>query len=235
MKKGIKAVLCLLISFVVFRAAPVLAAGGGEISMKAEKDSHNDRQLVVSCRLEEGDQITNGKLRIYYDKDKVSLLSSSTADALSDALCEINDCITGNKPEGEVVAAFAASKSIPSGRKMLEFKFRLNDEVSAGDKIHFEVQVEKLAGDNKEVQAENSELTYTAGGGDSQNSSGSGDDGKTGGKKDDKKDSGDTKDSGKVNTGDDTPILVYVFLGGAALLVILICIIIAIRQKRGRE
>lgn len=232
MKKGIKTILCLIAAFVMCQAVPVLAAENANISLKAEKDSQKDGQLTVSCLVDQGDQITNGKLRIYYDAEKVSLLSSSASEVLSDALCEINDCISGNKPEGELVAAFAASKNLPSGGKMLELKFQLNDGVSEGDEIRFEVRVEKLAGDGGDVQAEDSELIYKAGGGDSQDS---GDDGKTDDKTDDKKDpdkSGGKKNPDKVKTGDDTPILVYALLGGAALLVIIICIILVIRKRR---
>ena len=116
MKKGKKLILGLVSALLLCQSVPVMAAEKAEIVLKAKQDSNNEKQLEVNCYLNKGEGITNGKLRIYYDKEQVKLVSSKDGEVLGEGLCEINDCLSGNKPEGELVAAFASSQDLKKKR-----------------------------------------------------------------------------------------------------------------------
>ena len=93
------------------QAMPVWAAGGTEIALNPGK-AQEGSQVQVNCEITDAQEVTNGKIRIHYDASKLVLTADSVGGALSGALCEINDCLTGNKDEGEIVAAFASSASL---------------------------------------------------------------------------------------------------------------------------
>lgn len=75
MKVGRKLMVCLLTAFVMCQTVYAQTAAQAEISLKAKQDDKNEKQLEVNCYME-GKEITNGKLRIFYDKDQVKLVSS---------------------------------------------------------------------------------------------------------------------------------------------------------------
>lgn len=236
MRKGKKLILGLVSALLLCQSVPVMAAGKAEISLKAKQDSKNEKQLEVNCYLNKAEGITNGKLRIFYDKDQVKLVSSESGESLGEGLCEINDCLTGNKPEGELVAAFASSKEVKEKSNLLEMKFELKDGVEKDDEIKFSVKPEKLSGDSGNVSAEEAELTFVVGKSGEQTSEGTGssndkDDDKD---KDDNKTSstGSSKNTGKVKTGDETDIIKYVLIGGGTLLVIGVCAATARKKKK---
>lgn len=160
--KKIKLVAALCISsLVLLHASPVLAAEGTEIILQADRAEEGGDQIQVACQIAGGRYVTNGKLRIRYDSSKVSLTADSAGDGLAGALCEINDCLTGNKPEGEIVAAFASSSSIYDEGNLLDMTFQVSQEVKAGDTLEFSVDPEELSGDNGEISLEPCSITVT--------------------------------------------------------------------------
>lgn len=163
MKKWFKTVMGLFTALMVFQSMTVMAAEGTKVSMDVQEYSESDKTLAVSCMIENGENVTNGKIRIFYDPEKVNLQPSQAGEALSGALLEINDCLTGNKPEGEMIAVFASSQSIAAKGSLVDLKFKLQDGVKKGDEMLFRVEIDKLSGDNGEIDAEALELTYVVG------------------------------------------------------------------------
>lgn len=132
------------------QAMPVWAAGETEIVLNPGK-AQEGGQVQVACEITGGQEVTNGKIRIHYDASKLALTADSAGDALSGALCEINDCLTGNKEEGEIVAAFASSTPIAKDGSLLDMTFQLADGVKAGDTADIQVDIEELAGDSGNI------------------------------------------------------------------------------------
>lgn len=222
----------LLIAVFALQILPVRAAETAKIYMKADEYSADAGTLKVSCVIENGDNITNGKLRFYYDSDKLTLTGTEAGDALGNAMTEINDCLTGNKEEGEIVTAFASSDNISADGTMFTMQFDLKDGVKEGDEINFEIKNEKLAGDSGDVTAEVQTSVYTVGedmtGTPGGSGDGSGEDGdKNGGSSDTSDKNGstgsdktDTEGSKTIKTGDNSAVIWYGVAVVAALAVI---------------
>lgn len=147
----------------IFQSMTVMASEGTKVSMDVQEYSESDKTLAVSCMIKSGENVTNGKIRIFYDPEKAELQSSEAGDALSGALLEINDCLTGNKPEGEMIAVFASSQDISADGSLVDLKFKLQDGVKKGDEILFRTEVDKMSGDDGDIEAEALELAYIVG------------------------------------------------------------------------
>lgn len=222
MKRGIAAA-CLLSAAMIVHTIPVQAEPeGARIYLKAGEYSEKERTLDVSCMLENGKHITNGKLRIYYDKEKAKLTDSGAGEALDGAMTEINDCVSGNKEEGELVCVFASAQDIAEKGSLLDMDLQLGEGVKEGDKIGFEIKAEKIAGDSGDVEVQVEEAVYVVGEGMQEAGNGAEED------KEPDKDKSDTGNSGssgskgtssrtkgKVKTGDENRIAFYA-LGCAA-------------------
>lgn len=189
-RKKLKLAVGLLMAVLTVQIMPVQAAETATVQMNVESYSSADRTLDVSCMLENGENVTNGKLRFKYDPNQLTLTETGAGDVMANALTEINDCLTGNKAEGEIVGVFASANNITPDGSMFKMKFQLKDEVKEGDQIKFDVSVEKLAGDAGDVAVSVTEYTYTVEGGS----------GNTGGGDN----TGDGDNTGGDNTGDTT-------------------------------
>lgn len=189
-RKKLKLAVGLLMAVLTVQIMPVQAAETATVQMNVESYSSADRTLDVNCMLENGENVTNGKLRFKYDPNQLTLTETGAGDVMANALTEINDCLTGNKAEGEIVGVFASENNITPDGSMFKMKFQLKDEVKEGDQIKFDVSVEKLAGDAGDVAVSVTEYTYTVEGGS----------GNTGGGDN----TGDGDNTGGDNTGDTT-------------------------------
>ena len=107
---------------------PVWAAGETEIALNPGK-AQEGGQVQVACEITDGREVTNGKIRIHYDASKLTLTADSAGGARVRGLCEVNDCLTGNKEEGEIVAAFASSSPLTEDGSLLDMTFQLADGV----------------------------------------------------------------------------------------------------------
>ena len=240
------------------QAMPVWAAGGTEIALNPGK-AQEGSQVQVACEITNAQEVTNGKIRIHYDASKLVLTADSAGGALSGALCEVNDCLTGNKEEGEIVAAFASSTPLAEDGSLLDMTFQLADGVKAGDTADIQVDIEELAGDSGNIgnnETHTASITVEAKGenpnpggddhkpGGDDNKNPGGDDGSQGSDKNDgngnkgttpattpaKKSGNSTTTSKSAKTGADTNILFPVLGVGAAAVVIA-----AVAAKKKKE
>lgn len=205
-RKKLKLAVGLLMAVLTVQIMPVQAAEIATVQMNVESYSSADRTLDVSCMLENGENVTNGKLRFKYDPNQLTLTETGAGDVMANALTEINDCLTGNKAEGEIVGVFASANNITPDGSMFKMKFQLKDEVKEGDQIKFDVSVEKLAGDAGDVAVSVTEYTYTVEGGSGNTGGGdnTGDGDNTGGDNiGDTTGDGDNTGSGTENPGTD--------------------------------
>lgn len=235
--------LGLMALLMMLQTVPASAAGKEAVILKGKQEG--EEKIQLQCYTEMGNEITNGKLRLLYDEEKVKLVSSAEGDALEGGMCEINDCLTGNKKEGELVAAFASSGTLKEKGNILSMEFELQEGVEKDDKIDFQLKTEKLSGNNGDIEAANVKLDFVVGNTEEQVSSKAEDDDKDDKKEEDKKDesskdktpskensSSGNKKSGIVKTGDETEILKYALLGGGTLVVILGCAVTLKKKKR---
>ncbi|MCR2021200.1 LPXTG cell wall anchor domain-containing protein [Blautia pseudococcoides] len=259
MKKRTRKIAMLCMSALLFvQAMPVWAAGGTEIALNPGK-AQEGSQVQVACEITNAQEVTNGKIRIHYDASKLVLTADSAGGALSGALCEVNDCLTGNKEEGEIVAAFASSTPLAEDGSLLDMTFQLADGVKAGDTADIQVDIEELAGDSGNIgnnETHTASITVEAKGenpnpggddhkpGGDDNKNPGGDDGSQGSDKNDgngnkgttpattpaKKSGNSTTTSKSAKTGDDTNILFPVLGVGAAAVVIA-----AVAAKKKKE
>ena len=194
------------------QAMPVWAAGGTEIALNPGK-AQEGSQVQVACEITNAQEVTNGKIRIHYDASKLVLTADSAGGALSGALCEVNDCLTGNKGEGEIVAAFASSTPLAEDGSLLDMTFRLADGVKAGDTADIQVDIEELAGDSGNIGNNETHTAYITVEAKGEDPNPGGDDNKPGGDdnkpgEDDNKNpggddggQGDDKNDGNGNKG----------------------------------
>lgn len=139
----------------------VYAAENSKVTLENQGINTEKRTMQVNCAISGADQVTNGKLRIQYDGNQLHLKSNEKGGAVSNALCELNDCINGNKKEGEIVIAFASAEELPAEGNLTTMTFDLDEKVKAGDVIKVTVAVEKLAGNNGDVSAEKKDMSVT--------------------------------------------------------------------------
>lgn len=257
MKKRTGKIAMLCMSALLFvQAMPVWAAGETEIALNPGK-AQEGGQVQVACEITDGREVTNGKIRIHYDASKLTLTADSAGGALSGALCEVNDCLTGNKEEGEIVAAFASSSPLTEDGSLLDMTFQLADGVKAGDTADIQVDIEELAGDSGDIghnETHAAAITVEAKGenpgpGGDDNKNPGGDDNKTpGGDKNDgtdgdgnkgttptptpakNKKSGTTTTSKSAKTDDDTN-MVFPLLGAGAAVAVIAAVVAAKKKK----
>ena len=127
-------IICIL---VCLNRQTVLADETSNTIISIQKEQSQDGICCV-CKMENGNAITSGKLRITYDAKQLKLVKTEAGEALRGALCEINDCLTGNKAEGEIVVAFASSETISDGN-LVKLSFEKQEGVTETDKITIDV------------------------------------------------------------------------------------------------
>lgn len=183
-------VLCLA------QTCQVSAAENSIVTLKDQGIDRKQRTIQVTCVISGAESLTNGKIRILYDSSQLHLKVNEKGELVSNALCEMNDCINGNKEEGEIVIAFASAEELPAEGCLTTMTFELGENVKAGDVIAITTNVEKLAGNNGDVTAEKKDLSVTVPEKDDEKNSG--EDGKV----DDKTPS---KEDGKESGQGETP------------------------------
>ena len=210
MKARMKAALSLLSVMFMLISVPVMASEKPELYLQAEYVQDSDKEIQVECKIKNGDSVSNGKIRVLYDADKAELKSSGAGDALEGAMCEINDCLKGNKEAGELVAAFASSEKIKKEGSVLSMKFQVKD----GDKISFTLKPEKLAGESGDFTEKEVTMKFETGKKEAQISKPQGSD-----TDEDKEKLNSDKKISNVKTGDETAAGKYIALGiGAGII-----------------
>ncbi len=215
-KKYRRLAACVFTVFLGLQIMTVHAEEGAAISLSGSQTEEG--RLDVSCMIENAREVTNGKMRIYYDADMVTLVETKAGDALSGAMTEINDCLTGNKEEGEIVGVFASAQDIASDGSLFDMGFELKDGVEEGDEIQFEVKCEKLSGDNGDVDAQVSTAVFTVGGAmtDGGTEGDDKDDADNSSESDRDESAGGEKTNSTIKTGDEANVFYYILAAAGA-------------------
>ncbi len=131
-----------------------LAAGSAQIYMQMELPVEpGDVTVKASCEAVGGGKLTNGKIRIRYDAEKLKLEKSEAGAALGGFMHMINDCTQKEgvtKEEGEVVLVFASSEAKEVNGSMIGLTFSLKKDTKP-DSTSLTVAVEELKQDDKNV------------------------------------------------------------------------------------
>jgi len=159
-KKKILTVFLAVLLLCCLQVFSAEAADGASIFMKASKTIGSDI-VTVSCEIDGAGEITNGKLRIHYEADKLEFQKWETGQGLTENfMTEVNDPVQGNRQPGEVIFVFASSKAQRVQGSLVNLTFRQKDGavIQASD---FAVAVEELENGAASVQVESGENTYT--------------------------------------------------------------------------
>ncbi len=172
------------VMIVVMQSLSALAASDITVSLNAEKITSSSKTVTVTCDMAGQGSVTNGKLRIKYDPKALVLEKSSAGNGLSGAMTQINDPITGNKAEGEIVVAFASAQALKTEGTMIELQFKIADGFPKESGSEISVAVEEFGLDGKTVEANAKNCIVTmndavdpSGSSDSSSSDGSSSDG----------------------------------------------------------
>ncbi len=172
------------VMIVVMQSLSALAASDITVSLNAEKITSSSKTVTVTCDMAGQGSVTNGKLRIKYDPKALVLEKSSAGNGLSGAMTQINDPITGNKAEGEIVVAFASAQALKTEGTMIELQFKIADGFPKESGSEVTVAVEEFGLDGKTVEANAKNCIVTmndavdpSGSSDSSSSDGSSSDG----------------------------------------------------------
>lgn len=148
MKKFLNWMMCLLLGLALLPTA-VLAADTDEISVEASAPSANESGWSVVLKLSGSESVSNGKIRISYDASQLSLKTDEAGDLLKDSAVVINDCLEGNKDEGEIVLVFASSGTIDASGTLLTMTFDVKAE--DGSTIQITPEIEEFKNGDDDV------------------------------------------------------------------------------------
>lgn len=154
MKKYVKfSVMISMLLMLCLNFRTVLAADSTVIYLQTDiPQEEGDIAVQVTCEAKNAGKVTNGKIRIQYDENKLKLERSEVGAALNGFICQINDCIQGTKKEGEVVLAFASSEEREVNGTMILFTFSMK-KGTVLDSSALKVEVEELKRGAEEVNS----------------------------------------------------------------------------------
>lgn len=156
-KKGILSVLFAVFLMLCMNLCVVQAAGSGKLYLYAEENKNGTVNLI--CKSEGIGDISNGKIRIRYEAEKLTLKKSEIGKALSKSVYQINDCVQGTKEEGEVVLAFSSSKSFDSDGEWICLTLSMKGNYSLTD-LKCELSLEELAAQGQAILPTLEEMQY---------------------------------------------------------------------------
>ena len=163
MKRLLKRAVVILMTALL--TGPCISAAAEEtalVTVKANEVKEGDASVTVTCDIEGGNRVSSGKIRIRYDAEKMRLKSAQAGNALTGAMCEINDCLKGSKEEGELVVAFASASRLSGDGSLLNLVFNLDSSVKEGTILEVTADVEELAGDDADVAANTINLSCSS-------------------------------------------------------------------------
>lgn len=163
MKKVLYAIVLFIAGMLCFRQN-VMAAGAATVTVKGDILNENSTDWKVTCVISGDAKITNGKVRVTYDGSKLKLVSSASGSLISNALPSINDPLTGNKQEGEVVLVFASSSEMDANGELLQLTFQaVSGQLKNGDAITVSAATEELADNTENISVTDVPLNVTVG------------------------------------------------------------------------
>lgn len=141
-KKRSMGVLLALLLWMI-GAVQTMAAGGATIFLHVHTASGG--QVRVTCEASQLGNITNGKLKVYYNTAQVKLVKAQPGTVLAGA----NPTLNTDKP-GQVILPFASANAFPADGIMLDMTFALQGSTKA-DALDLRVEATEMANlDNKE-------------------------------------------------------------------------------------
>ena len=163
MKKVLCAIFLFVAGMLCFRQN-VMAAGAATVTVKGDTLNENSTDWKVTCAISGDAKITNGKIRVTYDGSKLKLVSAAAGSLISNALPSINDPLTGNKQEGEVVLVFASASEMDANGELLQLTFQaVSGQLKSGDAITVSAATEELADNTENISVTDVPLNVTVG------------------------------------------------------------------------
>jgi LPXTG-motif cell wall-anchored protein len=145
--------------FMVETSTNVYAADPVTVELKLA--GQNEKNITVDMNEKGGEQLTNGKFRITYDPDQLKLTGHKDGSLGEKAMFVRNDCIDGNKNEGEIVVTFASAGNLGGDGSFDQMEFAVKDQVKEKDEITIKAAVEELSTQDGDVESTSIPLTLT--------------------------------------------------------------------------
>lgn len=229
----------LSLLFSLFLTTSVQAASSTMFSVESKKIGTEDKKITTECKASDAGSVTNGKFRITYDPQKLTLEEAAAGDGLADTMVQINDPVTGNKQEGEIVFVFAAAQPVSIDGTLLKMSFN-NKGLKDGESTEIQLAVEEFASESEDLteKSDSKKGVISVGEGTTAEKNENGGSGSNGNKKPagsvssgstEKKNS--TSKSGNVKTGDETQIGRNVAMAAGSLFLIIVAAV-AIKKKK---
>lgn len=146
--KKVRILLLTMLCCMLCAAGVQAGNGQGTVYLRSIENSGNS--LRVICGMEGIESFTNGKLRIRYDASQVKLLETEKGELLDGFVTAVNDPVTGNRQEGEVILAFASEESAVGNGTLLTLHFE-KAESANGKPMDVAIQVEELASESGKI------------------------------------------------------------------------------------
>ncbi len=211
----------------------------GPVTVELKLAGQNQKNITVDLNEKGGEQLTNGKFRITYDPNQLKLTDHKDGSLGEKAMFVRNDCLDGNKKEGEIVVTFASSGNLGKDGSLDQMEFAIQDQVKEQDEITIKAGVEELSTQDGDVESTSIPLTITMQKDGTLKPKADGDNKKT--SKKDLRESENVKGSKNVKpavsrkasnakTGDSTNILLPV-LGVVIAAVVIITLVILKKKK----
>lgn len=165
MKKLMKVLLSVMTLVLLFPSAVLQAeeAPASVLSFSEEAPDEGESAWKVSLNLAQKTPFTNGKVRITYNPDQLTLKSDAEGKILSSSMNVVNDVLSGTKDEGEIVLVFASSSAIEETGSLLEMEFTLNSSVKNGDSIVLNAALEEFKNNKESLELSSVEAEYSVG------------------------------------------------------------------------
>lgn len=141
MKRKKQRVMWLMFAVVFWLAGAGMALAAGNPQVYLRVQPQNDGTVKVSCEGTQIGNITNGKIRLYYDMGQATLVSAQKGSVLNNVSVEVNDF---GRQKGEVLVAFASADVFSSEGSFMDITFRPVAGVKAED-LNLRVAVEEMA------------------------------------------------------------------------------------------
>ena len=136
----------------------VFAADTASLYLKAK--NAGGKEVKVTCEAENLKGFTNGKVRIRYDAEQMTLVKSEPGLALTGFSCEINDCVQGTKAEGEIVVVFASATAKVAAGSLVDLTFEKAEGVKLED-LWLSLTAEELQNDGTPVDVKVAQTQYS--------------------------------------------------------------------------
>lgn len=128
-------------------AAPEMTIGVQDVIVKS---GETKAEAVLSASGSEA--VTNGKIRMKYDPQKITLKSAEPGKALESTMTQVNEPLTGNKPEGEIVLVFASAEPVNLEGEILHLEFQTGSGFEGSNGTEIQVAVEELGRDGEDLE-----------------------------------------------------------------------------------